>query len=188
MNIIGVTNRNLCEDFYKRIDEISRSNLKYLILREKDLDDDELLLMAKRVKSILSNCSIKLIINNNINVANKVNSYGVHLSYKDFLKNNHKSFKGIVGVSVHSFEEAIDVERKGADYIIYGHIYETNCKKGLKPRGLEELKKICAAINIPVYAIGGISEKNYYDVLRCGVSGVAIMSSLMMGKDLLRIV
>ena len=67
MDIIGVTNRKLCHDFYKRIGEISKSNLKYLILREKDLDDDELLLMAKRVKSILSNCSIKLIINTNIN-------------------------------------------------------------------------------------------------------------------------
>ena len=182
MDIIGVTNRKLCHDFYKRIGEISKSNLKYLILREKDLDDDELLLMAKRVKNILSNCGIKLIINTNINVANKVNSYGVHLSYKDFLSNKHKNFKGIVGVSVHSLEEAIDVERKGADYIIYGHIYETSCKKGLRPRGVEELKKICITINIPVYAIGGINKKNYGDVLKCGVSGVAVMSSLMMGE------
>lgn len=182
MDVIGVTNRKLCDDFYKIIDKISKTKIKYLILREKDLGDNELLLMSKRVKNILSNSSIKLIINTNINVANEIDAYGLQLSYKDFLEGNHKSFKGVVGVSTHSFEEAIDSEEKGADYIIYGHVYETDCKNGIKPRGIEELKKICEVIKIPTYAIGGINEKNYDELIKCGVSGVALMSSLMAGK------
>ena len=58
-------------------------------------------------------------------------------------------------------------------------MFATECKKGLKPRGLEELKEICSKVNLPVYAIGGINKENYESVLEVGVSGIAIMSSLM---------
>ena len=179
MDIIGVTNRKLCNDFYKRIKEISKSNLKYLILREKDLEYRELLIMAKNVQSILKDSNIKLIINSNVEVAEEVNAYGIQLSFKDFCKNKGKNFNGIKGVSVHSLSEAIEAEKRGANYIIYGHVFNTDCKKGLKPRGLIEFKEICNKVNIPVYAIGGINKENYKSVLEIGADGVAVMSSLM---------
>ena len=179
MDIIGVTNRKLCNDFYKRIKEISKSNLKYLILREKDLEYKELLIMAKKVQSILKDSNIKLIINSNVEVAEEVNAYGIQLSFKDFCENKGKNFNGIKGVSVHSLSEAIEAEKRGANYIIYGHVFNTDCKKGLKPRGLIEFKEICNKVNIPVYAIGGINKENYKSVLEIGADGVAVMSSLM---------
>lgn len=179
MDIIGVTNRKLCNDFYKRIKEISKSNLKYLILREKDLEYKELLIMAKNVQSILKDSNIKLIINSNVEVAEEVNAYGIQLSFKDFCENKGKNFNGIKGVSVHSLSEAIEAEKRGANYIIYGHVFNTDCKKGLKPRGLIEFKEICNKVNIPVYVIGGINKENYKSVLEIGADGVAVMSSLM---------
>ena len=179
MDIIGVTNRKLCNDFYKRIKEISKSNLKYLILREKDLEYKELLIMAKNVQSILKDSNIKLIINSNVEVAEEVNAYGIQLSFKDFCENKGKNFNGIKGVSVHSLSEAIEAEKRGANYIIYGHVFNTDCKKGLKPRGLIEFKEICNKVNIPVYAIGGINKENYKSVLEIGADGVAVKSSLM---------
>lgn len=179
MDIIGVTNRKLCNDFYSRIKEISKSNLKYLILREKDLEYKELLIMAKNVQSILKDSNIKLIINSNVEVAEEVNAYGIQLSFKDFCENKGKNFNGIKGVSVHSLSEAIEAEKRGANYIIYGHVFNTDCKKGLKPRGLIEFKEICNKVNIPVYAIGGINKENYKSVLEAGADGVAVMSSLM---------
>lgn len=179
MDIIGVTNRKLCNDFYSRIKEISKSNLKYLILREKDLEYKELLIMAKNVQSILKDSNIKLIINSNVEVAEEVNAYGIQLSFKDFCENKGKNFNGIKGVSVHSLSEAIEAEKRGANYIIYGHVFNTDCKKGLKPRGLIEFKEICNKVNIPVYAIGGINKENYKNVLEAGADGVAVMSSLM---------
>lgn len=179
MDIIGVTNRKLCNDFYKRIKEISKNNLKYLILREKDLEYKELLIMAKNVQSILKDSNIKLIINSNVEVAEEVNAYGIQLSFKDFCENKGKNFNGIKGVSVHSLSEAIEAEKRGANYIIYGHVFNTDCKKGLKPRGLIEFKEICNKVNIPVYAIGGINKENYKSVLEIGADGVAVMSSLM---------
>ena len=181
MDIIGVTNRKLCIDFNKRIEEISKLNLKYLILREKDLDSPSLLNLAQNVKRILCDSKIKLIINSDVLVAKKVSAYGVQLSFKNFINKNYQ-YDGIIGVSVHSFEEAIEAEKGGADYLIYGHIFETDCKKGVKPRGLEELSKICEKVKLPVYAIGGITSENYKYVLETNASGVAIMSSLMQSK------
>lgn len=179
MKIIGVTNRKLCDDFYKRIAEISKMELEYIILREKDLSYDELKIMAKDLKDILKESSIKLIINGNINVAKDMEVAGVQLSFKQFSEGVSKDYDGVIGVSIHSLREAIDGEVLGARYLLYGHVFETDCKKGVAPRGLVELKEICSRVKIPVYAIGGINEKNYKDVLDTGAYGVAIMSSLM---------
>ena len=135
MDVIGVTNRKLCKDFYEQIRKIAKCDLKYLILREKDLKEEELEIMASRVKGILKQTEIKLIINTNIKIADNVNAYGIQLSFNDFIEKDIKKFQGIVGVSVHSLEEALEAENKNADYIIYGHIFETECKKGVCPRG-----------------------------------------------------
>ena len=159
----------------------NKSNLKYLILREKDLEHKELIVMAEKIKKILSDSNIKLIINKDVEAAEKINAFGVQLSFKDFSEGRGKYFKGLRGVSIHSLNEAVEAEKKGADYILYGHVFITECKKGLPPRGLDELREICNEINIPVYAIGGINKENYKSVLETGARGIAIMSTLMKG-------
>lgn len=180
MKIIGVTNRKLYSNFYSRITEIAKENvLQYLILREKDLDDKELLEMALKIKKIILNSDIKLIINNNISVAEEVDAFGVQLSFNNFIEKGKKLKKGIIGVSIHSLDEAIEAERLGADYLLYGHVFETDCKKGLKPRGLDELREINKIVKIPVYAIGGINSSNYKKVLDVGTTGIAVMSGLV---------
>ena len=180
MKIIGVTNRKLYNDFYSRITEIAKENvLQYLILREKDLNDKELLKMALKIKEIIVNSDIKLIINSNISVAEEVEAFGVQLSFNKFLEKGKEFTKGIVGVSIHSLEEAIEAEKLGADYLLYGHVFETDCKKGVKPRGLDELKEINKVVKTPVYAIGGISLLNYKKVLDVGTTGIAVMSGLV---------
>lgn len=184
MKVIGVTNRKLCVDFYRRIEEISKEDLQYLILREKDLGYEELKNMSLRVKEILKESNIGLIINSNFDVAKEVEAKGVQLSFPDFIKVKTRNYNGIVGVSIHSIEEAIEVEKRGANYLLYGHIFETDCKKGVPPRGIEELKKICKKVNIPVYAIGGINKDNARVVIESGAYGVAYMSSLMKNNKL----
>lgn len=179
MKIIGVTNRKLCIDFYKRIEEISKLDLEYLILREKDLGSDELLEVAQRVKILLKDSKIKLIINSNESVAKEIKAYGSQLSFNYFIAKNRNDMYGIVGVSVHSLSEGVRAYELGADYLLYGHVFETKCKEGLKPRGLNELEEICKSVKIPVYAIGGIKKENYEDVIKVGAEGIAIMSSLM---------
>ncbi|ADM70372.1 Thiazole tautomerase [Paenibacillus polymyxa E681] len=82
------------------------------------------------------------------------------------------------GVSVHSLEEAQTAERAGADYVLYGHVYETHCKPGIVPRGLAQLEPICRLSNIPVIALGGIQPHHIPELYRAGVSGIAVMSGI----------
>ena len=84
-----------------------------------------------------------------------------------------------IGTSIHSVEDAIFAESHGADYITAGHIFTTDCKKGLPGRGMEWLKTVCDAVSIPVYAIGGISDANAGELSDCEISGYCMMSASM---------
>lgn len=84
-----------------------------------------------------------------------------------------------IGTSIHSVEDAIFAESHGADYITAGHIFTTDCKKGLPGRGINWLKSICNAVSIPVYAIGGISDANVSMLSDCNISGYCMMSASM---------
>ncbi len=84
-----------------------------------------------------------------------------------------------IGTSIHSVEDAIFAELHGADYITAGHIFTTDCKKGLPGRGINWLKSICNAVSIPVYAIGGISDANVSMLFDCNIAGYCMMSASM---------
>ena len=84
-----------------------------------------------------------------------------------------------IGTSIHSVEDAVFAESHGADYITAGHIFTTDCKKGLPGRGIDWLKSICNAVSIPVYAIGGISDANVSMLYDCNISGYCMMSASM---------
>lgn len=174
-----VTNRKLIKD--GNIDNVIEASVKggadAIILREKDLADEELYMLAIKIKEIVDN-RIPLIINGNYNVAMKLKAEGIQLSYDVFLKFN-QNYNRLKGVSIHSLDEAKNVYNMGADYIIAGHIFNTACKAGLPGRGIEFLSEICSNIAIPVIAIGGIDLNNINSVLGAGAKGIAIMSSVM---------
>ncbi len=88
-----------------------------------------------------------------------------------------------VGCSVHSPEEAVEMEKRGADYVLYGHVYPTGSKPGIPARGLDGLRQTCAAVTIPVIAIGGIRPENVADVLAAGAAGIAVMSGITQARD-----
>lgn len=88
-----------------------------------------------------------------------------------------------IGCSVHSFEEAWEAERDGADYVLYGHIYETNCKQGKTPKGVRELQEIKMKLNIPVYAIGGMTPDKQAEIKKTKAEGIAVMSGIFSDKN-----
>ena len=197
LNII--TNRKLCENenLEKQIKKIFSAYEKKIILknfeivaltlREKDLDKNEYLNLVEKIYPICKRYGIDLILHQNydLNLDEKYNIEGIHLSYEIFKSLNKnirekliKKYKRI-GVSIHSFEEAKDVENLGATYVVAGHIFETDCKKGLEPRGLNFIKELSSILTIPIFAIGGINEENSNLVLNSGAFGVCMMSSLM---------
>lgn len=181
---IAVTNRNLCEiDFLTRLQQIQ--DRKYddydlMILREKDLSEEEYFDMSKKVLQINPDC----ILHNFIDVAIRLKHNNIHLSMEMLRDNIEKLNENIsfIGASIHSLKEALEAEKLGASYVIYGHIFPTDCKKGVKPRGLSTLEEIVKALTIPVYAIGGIDKVNINQVLGVGVAGICQMSLAMKGN------
>ena len=92
--------------------------------------------------------------------------------------NEVKNFEK-VGVSIHSLEEGERAVTLGATYLTAGHIFKTDCKKDLEPRGLAFLENICRGVDVPVYGIGGISKDNINLVKKTGAKGACLMSSFM---------
>lgn len=179
-----MTNRHLIgEDaYFKQIEAVVLSGVDVVILREKDLEEPELLSMAERIKRITDLGGAKLIINGNIPVAEAIKADGIQLSYYDFMKFGWM-YKGLKGVSIHSLEEALNAEAHGASYLLAGNVFSTDCKPGLPGRGLAWLRAIEDATDLPVIAIGGIGPDNAEEVYLAGARGIALMSSLMESEN-----
>lgn len=183
--LIVVTNRNLCrDDFLERIQLLAKGNPHGIMLREKDLSISEFEALASKVKTICEENQVPLIINQNIFVAEKLELPNIHLSINDLRQNNNKlRLFSNIGASIHSIDEAKEAEKLGASYLVAGHIFSTNSKKGVPPRGLAFLNKICKSVKIPVFAIGGISEDKMKPISTTGAKGVCIMSEAMICED-----
>lgn len=185
-DIIAITNRLLCEgDFYSRIENIARAEPKAILLREKDLPEGEYLAMASKVKEICDLHKCELIVHNFPDVALHLGVGNLHLplyKLRELPPQERRKFQ-LLGSSCHSAEELREAESLGANYIIFGHIFETDCKKGLEPRGLDSLKAVCESTQLPVYAIGGIGRGNIAEVKKAGAKGSCLMSSLMLCED-----
>ena len=197
LNII--TNRKLCENenlerqiekifsAYKKKIFLENFEIVALTLREKDLYKNEYLNLVKKIYPICKKYRIDLILhqNYNLNLDKKYKIEGIHLSYDNFKSLNKNIREGLIkkykriGISIHSIDEAKEVENLGATYVVAGHIFETDCKKGLEPRGLNFIKELSSILTIPIFAIGGINEENSNLVLNSGAFGVCMMSSLM---------
>ena len=197
LNIIS--NRKLCknENLERQIEKIFLAYEKKIILknfeivsltlREKDLDKNEYLNLVEKIYPICKKHKINLILhqNYNLNLDDRYMIKGLHLSYEIFKSLNKNIREGLIkkykriGVSIHSLEEAREVENLGASYIVVGHIFETDCKKGLEPRGLKFVEELSSILTIPIFAIGGIDEKNSQSVIDSGAFSVCMMSSLM---------
>ncbi|MGN0565831.1 MAG: thiamine phosphate synthase [Candidatus Limousia pullorum] len=182
--LVCVTARKLCgDDFIKRLENISK-NCDLIILREKDLTEEEYFSLAEKFLNVCSNGMATLVLHCFWKKALELHHDKIHLSLKDFRENPIVREKfSLVGVSVHSLEEAKEAEALGADYVTAGHIFETDCKKGLKGRGLEFLRQVSQGVSIPVYAIGGISTENMEQVREAGANGACIMSGFMKADD-----
>lgn len=181
--IYFVTNRHLNKrSYYRIIEEACQSGVDYLILREKNLNYKEYSEIPEKVKLITDKYKVPLIVNGNIEVCRRLEAYGYHCGYREFMELG--KLYSYQGVSVHSIEEAIEASQAGANYILVGHIYKTKSKEGLEPRGLDFLDKIRKAVSTKVVAIGGINHKNINEVRSLKIHGIALMSYIMESSNL----
>ena len=180
--VICVTQMSAAEDFFTRLEEICAAGIDRVILREKSLTEAEYEALGQRVMNICAKYGTALSLHTFTNAAKRLDSKAIHLSFPDFTSGKGEGFE-TVGVSVHSLSEAKLAEKSGASYITAGHIFPTDCKKDLPPRGTDFLREICQNVHIPVYAIGGITPENAPLVNAAGASGVCLMSGLMKAKE-----
>lgn len=181
-NIIVITNSTICkENFLSRIEKLAKAKPTAIILREKHLSQNDYEDLAKKVIEICNRYNTQCILHNFPKVAEKLNHDALHLPLciLSTLTDKEKSQYKILGASCHSVEDALKAEKLGCTYITAGHIFDTDCKKGLPGRGLDFLKEVCKSVSIPVYAIGGISSDNILMVKNSGADGGCIMSSAM---------
>jgi len=156
-------------------------------LREKNLDGKELFLLAERVRKLTQSYAARLFLNDRIDVALAVDADGVQIGQASLPIATARALLGprrMIGVSTHALEEALEAERNGADFVLFGPIYFTPSKAAYgAPQGLTALKKIVAKISLPVYAIGGIKPENLTATRQLGVRGVALISAVMGAED-----
>lgn len=184
-DLICITNRKLCSNnFLDQIEMIASAHPKAIVLREKDLSEKEYEQLARQVMQICQKHGTQCILHSFSNVAIALGAVAVHMPLPLLQKmtSQEKSHFQIIGASCHSLEEAKEAQDLGCTYITAGHIFLTDCKKGLPGRGLSFLEEICKAVRIPVYAIGGISSQNIESVRKTGAAGACIMSGFMRCK------
>ncbi|WP_298528825.1 thiamine phosphate synthase [uncultured Ruminococcus sp.] len=185
-DIICVTNRSLCrEDFLLRMEKIAAAGPAAMILREKDLSPDEYGRLAEKVMNICGRYGVECILHNLAETAASLGAERIHLPLHRLtgLPDELRETFSVIGASCHSVSDALAAKQLGASYITAGHVFATDCKKGLAPRGLDFLRDVCGSAGMPVYAIGGISPENAASVREAGAAGMCVMSGLMTCDD-----
>lgn len=183
--LICVTHRLLCpDDFLARLDKIAAQHPYAIVLREKDLTEDAYEALARDCLRICKKYNVPLHLNSHIAAARRIGCDGIHLPFQLLMEHrNELDDFSRVGVSLHSPEEAAQLKNTPATYVQAGHVFPTDCKKGVPPRGLDFLRAVCRATDLPVFGIGGITAARYPAVLETGAAGACIMSGLMTCQD-----
>jgi Thiamine monophosphate synthase len=183
--IVATTDRYLSKvPFFDQFEKIAKARPDMIILREKDLSSKDYKSMAKTCIDISVRYDVEFCVNSFSDVAAELKVKNIQLPLELFKRDLEKMQKfDFIGVSIHSTEDAVSVERLGADYLIYGNVFESQCKPGVPAKGLDSLARICSSVDIPVYGIGGITEDNADSVIKAGAEGVCMISALMTADD-----
>ena len=184
--LLSVTNRRLCgEPLPERVRRLGAGGVDAVILREKDLPESEYRILAEEVLSVCRETGTRCILHSFDQTARELGAEALHLPLPRLraLSPAQRADFPILGASCHSLEDVLEAADLGCTYVTLGHIFATDCKKGLPPRGLGLLEAVCARSPIPVYAIGGIGPDNLARVRGAGAAGACLMSGLLVCAD-----
>ncbi len=156
-------------------------------LREKELSTRDFIELARRVKKILSPLNIPLILNDRVDVAFACNADGVHVGQQDMPYKIVRQLMGpdaIIGLSVETLEQAVEMENSDVDYFGVSPIFHTPTKTDISTEwGIEGLKLLRSKTRHPLVAIGGINLSNARSMIEAGADGLAIVSAICAAPD-----
>lgn len=186
--LLLVTDRHLTQRPLTRVvQEALDAGLPAVHLRERDLPTRELLALAEDLHRRTATRRVPLIINDRVDVLQALHLEGVHLRSTSLPPSAVRRIVGrdpLVGVSTHALDEVLEANEQGADYVVFGPIYETPSKRSFgPPQGLERLAAVCRASRVPVFAIGGITHARVAEVCRAGAHGVAVVGAVLAQRD-----
>lgn len=189
MLLYAVTNSKLesKQSLIEQVEAALKGGITCLQLREKDMDEATFLSEAIEMKKLCEKYNVPLIINDNVNIAIQAGANGVHVGQSDMEVSEVRKLVGdnmIIGVSAHTVEEAKAAEAGGADYLGVGAIYQTTTKQDATYVTLNELKRICNSVKIPVVAIGGMDRNTISKLSGTGVDGVAMVSAIFAADNI----
>ena len=173
-------------EFLNKVEAALEGGVTLLQLREKDRTTREYLRLAEKVHVLAKQYDVPLIIDDRIDVAMAVHAEGVHLGQSDMPVKTARSIVGedmIIGATTKTVPQALEAEESGADYLGVGAIYPTTTHVKTVITPVSVLDDICAAVKIPVNAIGGLKADNVAVLEHCDISGICVVSAIMKAGD-----
>ena len=169
------------ETLYSVVEKALKGGATFMQLREKNLEE------AREIKALCARYTVPFVINDNVDIAVSMDADGVHVGQSDMEAGDVRAKIGpdkILGVSAHTVEQAKLAEAQGADYLGVGAVFPTGSKDDADEVPHDTLRAICDAVNIPVIAIGGITEENTPELSGSGICGIAVISAIFGQKDI----
>lgn len=172
---------------YSQVELALKGGATMIQIREKDLDENAFLKEAEQIQSLCAKYCVPFIVNDNVELAVKIGADGVHVGQSDMAAKDVRVLIGkdkILGVSAQTVKQALEAQKCGADYLGTGAVFPTGSKDDAQVLGVQTLKEICSAVNIPVVAIGGISKDNILELKKSGIAGVSVISAIFAQNDI----
>lgn len=187
--LYAVTDRSWLGEktLYEQVEETLLGGATFIQLREKELEEEKFLKEALEIKALCKKYGVPFVVNDNVEIAHKIDADGVHVGQKDMRAADVRAILGedkILGVSVQTVEQAVLAEKCGADYLGVGAVFHTGSKADADDVSHETLRQICDAVSIPVIAIGGIDMKNVLALENSGICGIAVISAIFAAEDI----
>lgn len=187
--LYAVTDRSWLgeESLYSQVEKALKGGATFVQLREKELDKEHFLEEAREIKELCKRYQVPFVINDSVEIALAADADGVHVGQTDMEAGDVRAKIGpdkIIGVSVQTVEQALLAQERGADYLGVGAVFPTGSKADADEVSHETLKAICAAVEIPVIAIGGISTDNVRRLSGSGICGIAVISAIFAKEDI----
>ena len=187
--LYGVTDRAWLgsRTLAQQVEDSLRGGATMIQLREKHLALDALQKEALEIQALCRRYQVPFLLNDNVDLAVQLSADGVHVGQDDLDAGLARAKLGpdrILGVSAHTVQEALQAQAAGADYLGVGAVFPTGTKGDASPLSYETLREICAAVDIPVVAIGGINAHNVRRLAGSGIQGIAVVSALYAQPDI----
>ncbi len=171
----------------KQVENALKGGATFIQLREKNLDDESFFKEAVEIKDLCKRYNVPFVINDNVDIALKIDADGVHVGQDDMEASKLRKLLGpdkIIGVSAHTVTEALKAKEAGADYLGVGAVFPTGSKDDVSVLPHETLCDICNAVDIPVIAIGGITKDNVIELKGSSIDGIAVISAIFAQDDI----